>query len=235
MDTTTRKKLEDIKRLMEAAGTVGEAEAATAAMQRLMFRHNLTAEDLATLDTSSKEEYSADFISVGDRKSRGLQWKLNLLYVLAEYNFCVFIRYGHHGGDGVLVGQQVNKDAVRMMFDATVLTVDRIADLEWYLIKNNLTEWYKAGGPSTTAWKNSFKIGFVTGLRLKMQLERKSEVLEDNRASALVSLKDMELKEAVTETVGKTSTHKGSAPTNAAGYNRGVEKGRTHDLQSKLG
>lgn len=220
---------------MEAAGTVGEAEAATAAMQRLVLKHNLSAEDVDNLNTSTKETYDADFIRVGDRKTQGLQWRLNLLYVLAEYNFCVFIRYGHHGGDGVLVGQKSNKDAVRMMLDVTVPTLERIADSEWYLLKNDSARCRAAGYPTATAWKNSFKIGFVAGLRLKMQLERKSEALGDDRVSALVSLKDVELKEAVEETVGKTSTHRGSRPTNAAGYNRGVEKGRTHELQSRIG
>lgn len=234
MDATTRKKLEDVKRLMEAAGTVGEAEAAAAAMQRLIFRYNISEEDLAGLGKSTKEEYDVGFIRVAPDKKPGIQWRLNLLYVLCDYNFCSFIRYGHHGATGVIVGQPTNQTAVQEMFDITCTTVERLAEDEWFMTRNDLRRWGGAGCPPATAWKNSFKIGFSAGLKLKMQLERKSELLGNDHASALVLVKDYELSVAVKEKLGKTSTHKGSAPTNVDGYKRGVEKGRAHELQDRI-
>lgn len=236
MDATIREKLEKVKRLMENAATVGEAEAAAAAMQRLILKHNLSVEEVASLDsTQAREEYAADYFKVGDRKTQGLQWRINLIYMLSEYHFCAFIRYGHHGGEGIIVGQQTNKDAVRMMFDVTAAAIERIADTEWYVTRNNYQEWYRAGCPTATAWKNSFKIGFVAGLRAKMRAERQFQALEAPKTTALVSMKEVELKEAIDEKVGKVGNHRGSAPTNAAGYSRGVEKGRTHELSERLG
>lgn len=233
MDLTIRKKLQDIKKLMEAAGTIGEAEAAATAMQRLVLKHNLTTEDLTSLGKSTKEEYEAGFIRVAPDRKPGIQWRLNLLYVLAEYNFCAFIRLGHHGATGYVVGQPSNQEAVRTMFESTVGTVEKLSESEWYYFRNDL-RWFRTGCPTATAWKNSFKLGFSAGLRIKMGLERKNELDQIEGASALVLVKDHELKEAVEENLGKVVLHKGSAPTNTDGYYRGIEKGREHELQNRL-
>jgi hypothetical protein len=234
VDATLRDKLDAITRLMERAGTVHEAESAAEAMQRLVLRHNLSAEDLSGLGKSEKEAYEAGFIRVGEDRTQGLQWRLNLIYVLAEYNFCAFIRYGSHGGSGTIVGQPSNQEAVRAMFDATVPTIERIAANEWYLLKNDLQRLYQAGSPGAVGWKNSFKIGFPAGLREKMRLERVHEISEDHRVSALVITKDEEIKLAIKEKIGKTTTHQGSRPTNADGYYKGVEKGRAHELRERI-
>lgn len=234
MDNVTRKRLEDIQRLMSAAGSVGEAEAAAAAFQRLIFKHNITAEDLAGLGQQKREAYEGLFIRVAPERKPGIQWRLNLVYVLARYNFCAFIRYGHHGSTGVIVGQPSNQEGVRAMFDSTVDTVERLAESEWSALRNS-SGWISAGCPSKMGWQNSFKIGFATGLNIKMNLERSVELKEDHRAAALVVVKDSELAEAIETVVGKTGSHKGSEASNKDGYRRGVEKGREHQPQATLG
>lgn len=235
MDSELRSRLEKIRRLMEAAGTVGEAESAAAAFQRLILKHNLTEEDLKGLGEERSEAYGGLFIRVAPDRKPGIQWRLNLVYVLAEYSFCAFIRYGVHGATGVIVGQSSNQEAVKSMFQSTVETVDRLAEQDWYLF-NNSYDWIRAGKPTATGWKNSFKIGFAEGLRQKMRNERSSmaKELEAGVVSALVVVKDAELKEAVQRVVGKTTTHKGSAPTNRDGYQRGLERGLAHELRERL-
>lgn len=234
MDPMTRKKLENIRHLMEAAGTVGEAEAAATAMQRMILKHNLTAEDLEGLGKQEREGYEGLFIRVAPDRKPGIQWRLNLLYLLSEYSFCAFIRYGIHGATGMIVGQPSNQEAVRVMFQATVETVERLAEGEWYAFRSRERDWRNAGEPASMAWKNSFKIGFSVGLRQKLQMDRKAIAIEDVKVNALVLVKGAELETAVQQAVGKTTTHKGSAASNVNGYQRGVEKGLAHELQKRL-
>lgn len=235
MDNVTREKLAGVKRLMEAAGSVGEAEAAAAAMQRLILRHNLTAEDLLGLGEQAKEGYEGLYFRVGPDHSQGLQWRLNLIYVLARYNFCVFIRYGHHGGHGIIVGQPSNQEAIVEMFHATVATIERLGESEYRALRSEPDTFRVAGSPGSVGWKNSFKLGFPAGLNQKMNLERMQEKKDDPKVGAMVLVKDADLEKAVEDVVGKTGTHQGSKPTNANGYRRGVEKGRAHEPQARLG
>lgn len=233
MDNVLREKLGKIQRLMSAAGTVGEAEAAAAAMQRLVLKHNLDTADLEGLGETEREEYISRYIVLGSKGSSGLQWRINLAYVMGEMNFCAFIREGFHGGTGWMVGQASNVDAAEEMFKSIAEANERLAPTEWYSFRNSS----RYDGSSTVAWKNSFKIGFVAGIRMKMRMERQTvaQELEAGVVSSLVVVKEAELKEAVAEKIGKTTTHKGSAPTNVNGYQRGVEKGLSHELQGRLG
>lgn len=235
MDATTRKMLDGIKARMERAGTVHEAEAAAAAMQRMILKHNLTSEEVTGLGKAEREEYISQYIELGPKGTPGLQWRINLAYVMGEMNFCVFIREGVHGGTGWMVGQASNVEAAQVMFQSIAEANERIAETEWIAFRNSV-EWMYAGSPKAMAWKNSFKIGFVTGIRMKMIMERQTvaEELEPGTISALVVVKDKELQAAVNEKIGRTTTHRGSAPTNRSGYERGVERGLAHETRSQL-
>ena len=235
MDQSLRDKIANIKELMARAATVGEAEAAAAAMQRLVLRHNLQPEDIDSSTKSEKEEYASNFIRVGEPRSPGLQWKINLIRVLASADFCTFIRYGDHGGDGVLVGQPSNQEIVRQMFETTVPTVERLAETEWTFMRFDNARMYEAGYPKAAAWKNAFKIGFSAGLSQKLWLERQKELDQIEGSGALIVVKDHELQEAVKEKVGETKSGARQKPVNLNGYVRGVEKGREHEHRTRIG
>jgi hypothetical protein len=235
MDKELRSKIEGIVARMDRAGSVHEAEACAAALQRVMLRHNLTQADIDAASGIMHEEYISKFVQLGEARTPGLQWRINLAYVMAEMNFCVFIRCGVHGGVGWFVGQASNIDAVEVMFKATAETSDRLAPTEWAEFQNS-SEFYTYGRPKARAWKNSFQIGFVTGIRMKMRSEREkmAQELEAGVVSALVVVKDAELEQAVNEKLGKTTTHKGSAPTSASGFQRGVQRGLEHSFRDEL-
>lgn len=233
MDSNLKEKLIGIKGLMERAGTVSEAEAAAAAMTRLVLKHNISEEELASLGVVDKEAYESGYIQVGPNGSSGLQWKLNLLYVLSEFNFCKFVRAGKHGGDGYIIGQPTNQKIVIEMFNVTVQTVERLAVDEWYIMLNDWERMMNAGNPKASGWKNSFKLGFPSGLHLKLMMQ-KAELEKDDTTSALMVVKDGELDKAVEEKVGKLQKSRGSNPTNRDGYYRGVERGMRHGLVEQI-
>ena len=232
MDPMTRRMLDGIKSRMERAGTVAEAEAAAAAMQRMILKHNLDAADLENLGKQEREEYISKYIILGKEKTQGLQWRVNLAYVMGEMNFCAFIRQGIHGAKGWMVGQASNVEAAEVMYVSIVDANERLAPTEWAaFIRTSEGRFANSG-----SWKNSFKIGFVQGIRMQMLAERKRVAgeLEAGTVSALVLVKDAELKQAVNEKIGKTTTHKGSAPTNSSGFQRGLEKGLSHEFRARL-
>lgn len=232
MDNELRKKLSAIQGLMDRAGTVAEAESAAAAFQRMIIKHNLKLEELEGLGRKDHEDYLSKYVVLGAKGTTGLQWRINLAYAVAQMNFCAFIREGVHGGTGWIVGQASNVDAAEQMFKTIVDANERLAPLEWSAFRTTPEGTFT----NATAWKNSFKIGFVTGIYRKMQMERQklSQELEAGVVSSLVVVKDGELQQAVSEKIGRVSTHRGSAPTNRSGYERGVEKGLSHELRSRL-
>jgi hypothetical protein len=232
MDNELRKKLEGIQALMNRAGTVAEAESAAGAMQRMMVKHNLETADLEGLGQKAHEEYLSKYVVLGAKGTTGLQWRINLAYAVAQMNFCAFIREGVHGGSGWMVGQASNIDAAEQMFKTIVDANERLAPLEWSAFRNTPEGVFM----NATAWRNSFKLGFVTGIYRRMQMERQklSQELETGVVSSLVVVKDGELQQAVSEKLGRVTTHRGSAPTNRSGYERGVEKGLSHELRSRL-
>jgi len=234
VDRDTREKLEKIQRLMEGAGTVGEAEAAASAMQRLLIKHNIDASELESFGKRDHEEYEAVVIQVGPKNSQGLQWRLNLVRVLAEHGFCTFIRIGMHGGVGYIVGQRSNIEAVQLLFTATVETVERLANQDWPSFRNRFNDWHQVGCPTSVAWKNSYKIGFAAGLWRKLHQEKQALEAGDVTTSALVVVKDAELSAAVDRTIGKTVMRRESRASNSDGFGRGFSRGMEHEVHGRL-
>ena len=236
MDPLTQRMLDGIKSRMERAGSAAEAEAAAAAMQRMILKHNLDAADLQGLGKERKEEYISRYIQLGPKGSSGLQWRINLAYTIGEMNFCAFIREGFHGGTGWMVGQASNVDAAEQMFKSIADANERLVTLEWYSFRNSY-EYIRAGQPSSVSWKNSFKHGFVAGVHTRMKNERvaMSKELEAGKISALVVVKDAELKQAVAEKIGRTVKSGASQPNNHNGFMRGHERGMAHETRGRIG
>lgn len=234
MDAVVLEKFQKIQTLMERAGTVGEAESAAAALQRLMIKYNVDAAELEAAGKRDHEEYVSQFIELGKKGSSGLQWRINLIRVLAQAGFCKFIRIGVHGGIGYLVGQPSNIDAVRRIYEATVATVERLAERDWPAFRNRYNDWIRAGSPTAMAWKNSFKLGFSAGLWSKLQQEKQAIEAGEVTVSALVVVKDAELDEAVQRIIGNLVPSRNSTASNSSGFGAGYARGLAHETHDSI-
>lgn len=233
MDKQVLKKLVDIKKLMDAAGSVGEAEAAAAAMQRLVLKHNVDAAELEALGQEEKEAYGGMPVHLWPKGKPGVAWRVYVFTTIAHYNFCTFVRTHSTGGDGVLIGQASNQEAVMLMYEAAVENFLRLAPICYK--EAHAVQGWRISKPAV--WKNSFLLGVPQGLHLKFDLERKAEIQADSKTSALVLVKDADLEKAVDDHFGRGSIKKTETKiqvTDKDAYRKGVEKGRSYDTGDRI-
>lgn len=225
MDSNLKDRLEKIQRLMENAGTVGEAEAAAAAFQRLVMKHNI---DLAELGGDEPEEYVFDSIDLKETKATGLKWRTTLLNVLAKYNFCLLVVNGRlSGGRLTLVGKPANVAAVKAMFTTMHITFERLCAQGWKDF--NRQQPTLAAITSGRTWRKSYLLGVPSGLYDKFKAEREEELVETPAANAIVLVSEAELQQAVDDYFGGLRSSKPRrAKVNTDAYGKGYEAGKNY-------
>lgn len=122
-------------------GNIEEAAAFSAKVNEMLTQYNL---DMAELGTGSEEE-------IGDEKFLDMnldyRWKVNLLTVLCEYNYCKVVyykhfkdvRYNRHGRYTVyekeksvsIIGRPDNVEVVRYLYSMLVSQFQTIAGTAW--------------------------------------------------------------------------------------------------------
>lgn len=208
-------KLAYIKTLKENAATPGEAEAAAAALIRMLTKYGLSIMELdARLGVMPKaSDFKLDNVNVGSTA----MWKRTLLHHIATFNFSETVIVP--GSPYVsFVGTEQSLQLVKAMFAWLVLEVNSLTDKAW----NSLPYKY---GYSARSWKDSYRKGVVAGLGSAMRAARNSEVSAYEGGSSLVVVNQQALKEAVSQLIGKTTTQSVAVRTGSA-YNRGYDAGR---------
>lgn len=187
-------KLERIKRLHERAGTPAEAEAAAAALTKLLTKHNLTAAEFDhRLERTPQDDYVKHIVDLGGRTS----WQRELLDQLAYNNFCRAVHLLGHD-KSFLVGEPRNIEVVRDLYAHLRREVDRLADHAWDEAKRGGT-WLDA-----RSWKRAYRLGVVEGIGAAMAEAKRAATAEVEHGSELVLVKDAELAVAQERLVGPT-------------------------------
>lgn len=227
MDTALKSRLEKIQRLMEGATSVGEAEAAAAAFQRLVMKHNVEAAELESLGTSTEDAFIFEHMDVTETQKTGIRWRLSLLHTLAKFNFCMIVRDYYLDGGLTIVGKESNVRAVQAMFLTMVPTFQRLAADSWK--QTQLLYPVAAMTSGGRKYRKSFLLGVPSGLHDKFTAERKQELKETPHANAIVLLSDEQLKNAAEDYFGKLKTGKArSATVDVLGHKNGYDAGRNY-------
>jgi hypothetical protein len=238
-----------IRKLLALADSPNENEAASAAAkaQELLTKYNLDLIEVAAAEVakSVRDRYIRDEVTIGGKYDAGLFWKRDLLSAIARTNFCRAVVWV-----GVpvitLIGEPVNVEVVRMMYDYLVTTIDRLSAEGWADLKAR-----NGGKPpivesSPTAkslysyqhpkqFRSSFSAGCVSTVARRLAAMR-NEQKADAGVSALVILKDEELAEASEELIGKTrkqTVKRTSADADA--YRSGKRAGEDISLEKQVG
>lgn len=228
MDSTLKSRLEKIQSLMENAGTIGEAEAAAAAFQRLVMKHNLAAADLTDLGQGTDDPYVFEYIDLREVMKTGIKWRLSLLHTLSKFNFCTTVRGHYQDGTLTIIGKESNVRAVQAMFSIMVPTFQRLALESWTTYQ--ATDPFISRRVSSRAYRKSFLLGVPSGLWDKFKAERAEEVKETPNVNALVLVLDEELEQQVNGYFndGLVKTKARRSMVNGDGYRNGIEAGRNY-------
>jgi hypothetical protein len=236
-------RLSRIKTLADRAGTLAEAEAATAALSRLLLRYNLSLTDLddATGDPErggvASEEYAV---------ANSATWRHYLLHALAQSHFCRAIRYPGTSR-AILVGHPHNLSAVKELYRWLSVAIERLASEGWEEQRDRAAARLlldpgsghrrfadaRAALPGSSerrAWTSAFRTGAVDGLWRRLIDERAALQQEtDPSRWALVPILDAEVQAFMDQHFASVGSYQMSA-SNAAGYQAGQEAGYAIDI-----
>lgn len=234
MNTGLMDKIRKLSALAERAGTVHEAAVASAKLNELLLRHNLSMRDVNRAVLTDK--YTKERVTIGGKDN----WRRQLYYTIARNNFCEMV-YTPRTQFMTIVGEQENIDATIFMYDRLHIELMRLCEEEYRTFKalgnyefvtvrgmrrNPETGKYerieeqRAVKVHGKTWKNSFFYGAVSTIS-KMLREQREQFTKDAETNALVIDREDELQRALFELMGKTQAQSQRTRHNSAAYSAG--------------
>src|ERR1700676_3168063 len=174
IDTITK-----LRNLAKDNANPDEAANAVALMQDLLFRHNLSENDLKD-ELEKAPAYEKEIIDLGVSSPQSKQWKVALMNLLALNNFCKL--FNVHNSEVWLIGQEENRMVVKYLYD--YLSKD--------LIKMGKVAWKEVKGSSyvtSTLWKKSFFAGAVNTINTRLREQKRHSIavadIDNGKGTAL--------------------------------------------------
>ena len=231
MDATLLTKLQKITRLIDRAGTPGEAEAAAAALSRLLLKYNL---DEAEVRRANGESESSAIVvqkfSVG-KVGGAYLWRWYLVSTIARANLTEVVRDGGTPLDGWIVGTKQNVEAVLDLNQHLADVFQRLAAESWTK-EGQHGSWYL----TRTKYINAFLLGVAPGLREKFAAERREAAKENGHVNALVVVNSAAIRDTIREEIGRTrDTSQHRRVGDADAYQHGYRAGRNYREDAAVG
>ena len=207
------KKLRKLQNLYEGAKKInseGEANAAAAAIQKLLIQYNLSMDEIGTDEEKSKDTVLEEKVDGFTYKSIGGEWEFRLLYVLCKWNFCKCFQVGGTYKRLMIFGKKENIETVKWLRS---MLAERFVSFS----KNRFKEYQKtveyAMKPiSMDKYQRSYLMGCAAGLDAKLKEESDREKAKDAEFGAKVTALVVRNDTAVTEYIeNKYKVGKGKA------------------------
>lgn len=242
MDQSILDKLASLKNLRDNPGTPGEAAASAAALQRLLFKHNLSLADIELHETSTaaRQDYTKEQYDLGQRQDdTNGNWRKTLMFVLCDVNFCRYIRHGN-GRRVTIIGKEQNIAVVKGMFEYLVREIKRLTIRDWRAafpdtygqLNNTATEF---------SWKRSFREGAVSTVQGRLYAQLREDTVEANvsregSGTALVVQSKQQVENAVTRFFPnlKSGRGYGGGRTDFDAYDSGRQAGKEVNLNKQV-
>lgn len=150
--------------------------------------------------SGSLGEYVSQDYVVGERNTRGLSWKLNLLRTVAQNTFTELLRVGVHGGNVKLLGYQDHINATLAIYNALVDAYGTVAQAAFtsFSDENKPAEGdapvHKAG------WINQFLLAAPDQLGEDLTASREKDLGSNAKAANVIAEQSAALK-AFKETI----------------------------------
>lgn len=205
-------KLVELEKSARCVGSIAEAHAAAAAIQRLLLRYDLK---MAELSTEKEQEFNftlGRFFPQAD--AYGSRWRISLMACLAKHNRCRCVRKN----DGTVTALGTEED------------VTAVCNLFCYL-----TEAFVRFARNEKS-KRSFLNGCVMGLNIQLA----SVVAHEETTSTTLTIPELNARyeRALDDYIQKKSykTHNLEKLNNIdyGAYHRGIEKGKTVSLNRQI-
>lgn len=212
------KVLEKIRRLLALSHSSNEHEAALAAAkaQELLFKYNLSANDVPG-ESVRREDFERQFIDVGN----GATWRIRLIHAVSKYNFGKVIVLDRIG-KLALIAEPHNAEVILYIYQYVRNEIDRLADEAW-------AAQGKVG--NARSWKGSFRLGAVQAVADQLKAQRGESEQADDNSRALVLAKDTALAEKVRELYPLLRKNRSSPRIDSSGWAAGKRAGENISIR----
>lgn len=220
------KKLESIRALRDRASTPEEAEAAAAALTRMLTKYSLTMVEFESRASRADGRAGGSIKTTITIENTAI-WRQHLLTGIARANGCraIFVKQSSHV---FMVGPERNIQIVTDLYEELVALAETMARRA----SREPANAYSVLDAGMRSWKRSYLIGWGSGLYDAMRAARAQAADEVDGGSALVVVQERNLNEDVRRLIGATQQASGSRVNRAAhsaGYSDG-EKSLTKRL-----
>lgn len=178
--------------LPETLGTskdVDELNNAVVEVEREVLRSNFT----DSQSGSPQEAFTARDYILGERNTRGLSWKLNLMTVVAEANFCRMVRVGIHGGQTQILGQPENIDTTIRIYESIVPVYDTVGKAAFDSFAEGNGKEEGAATPNRAGWINQYLIKAPEAMGAAIEAQRSKDAASNGKIAKMIAEKGEEL------------------------------------------
>lgn len=132
--------------------------------------------------------------SLGDRNTRGLSWKLNLMRMVCEGTFCHMHRVGVHGGQVQIRGTEENVNTAIQIFEALVPAFEAQGKTAFTEFSDGPKE-EGAPTPHRAGWINQYLISAPAEISTALSAVRSEDAGKNGKLAAMIAERENGLKE----------------------------------------
>jgi hypothetical protein len=194
------KKLRKLQNLYEGAKKInseGEANAAAAAIQRLLTQYNLSMDEIGTDEEKAKDTVLEEKVDGFTYKSIGGEWEFRLLYVLCKWNFCKCFQVGNTYKRLMIFGKKENIETVKWLRSMLAERFVSFSKIRFKEYKKTME--YAMKPISIDKYQRSYLMGCAAGLDAKLKEESDREKAKNAEFRAKVTALVVRNDAAVTE------------------------------------
>lgn len=184
-------RLDKLPELLAEAKSIDAVDNAIVEVERLVLKSNYESHQSG----SPEAAYEARDYVVGERNTRGLDWKLRTLRVVADANFCRMVRVGVHGGQTRILGQPENIDITLRIFETLVPALDAVSKTEFTNFSDGQNKEENAPVVHRAGWINKFLIEHAPALGTTIQESREKDAGSNGKLATMVSSREAALQE----------------------------------------
>ena len=211
---------------LSKSSNVHEAALAMQKAQELLFKYNLSIQDLP----KDEKRYKKEKYIVGT--GRVVSWARDLLFPLARTNFCKAFYWHNIDSRGhlhrvdymMIVGEPHNLEVLKYVHSYCREEIVRLSESLW------LTE----GTGSKASWKKNFCWGAVQGVSDKVYEQWLKDQKQTSDSKAMVHVKDADLDKAIIELGIHGRPMSLAASARGAAYDSGREHGKNIQVSHGL-
>lgn len=216
-----------LKNLASQPGTPAEAASATAAIEKLMLRYNLSQ---FQIDGAKRLGFDGPRVGREFYQATSASWHGALINGIAGVNFCQTVYLG--SGRFAIIGHTHNIAIVTGLYEYLRDEIDRLADIGW---ANAIDDGQVGWRDTARTWKGGFRHGARAEVLRRLREEAKANRAAEEGSSALVPVIEQEVANALAEYYPRLESRSGSARINANGYGAGKVAGAGINLAKQIG